>query len=123
MGSELAHFEIPAENPEVIAGFYAKVLGWTFGPPMPQFNDYRAIATRVSEGAVRGGTYRKSSPEQGQLNYYLVDSIEEYNQRVSDNGGKVLLEKMSIPGYGYFSVCLDPEGNVFGMWMEDENAS
>jgi predicted enzyme related to lactoylglutathione lyase len=122
MGSELVHFMIPAEDPGRISGFYHDVLDWTIEPLSPEFPDYLAITTSDREGAVAGGMMKKMAPEQGLLNYYLVDDLEEYNAKVRGNGGQVAVEKMPVPGIGYFSVCLDPEGNPFGLWLDDENA-
>jgi predicted enzyme related to lactoylglutathione lyase len=113
---------IPAEDPGKISAFYHNVLDWTIEPVSPEFPDYLAITTSDREGAVGGGMMKKVMPAQGLLNYYLVDDLEEFNSRVRENGGQVVMEKMPIPGIGYFSVCLDPEGNPFGLWLEDESA-
>jgi uncharacterized protein len=40
-------------------------------------------------------------------------AIEE--SRVTEAGGKVMKPKMSIGEYGYISLCVDTEGNVFGL--------
>ena len=122
MGAELVHFMIPAEDPVKISGFYHAVLDWTIEPVSPEFPDYLAITTSDRKGAVGGGMMKKMMPEQGLLNYYLVDDLEEFNTKVRGNGGQVVIEKMPVPGVGYFSVCLDPEGNPFGLWLDDENA-
>jgi hypothetical protein len=29
---------------------------------------------------------------------------------------------MAVPGWGYISMCLDTEDNVFGLWQDDKNA-
>jgi predicted enzyme related to lactoylglutathione lyase len=65
----------------------------------------------------------KGTPEQVPMNYYRTDDLEAANQRVRDNGRHVLMEKMPVPAMSYFSVCLDPEGNVFGHWIDDETAT
>ncbi|MBU1670819.1 MAG: hypothetical protein KKF41_12170 [Actinobacteria bacterium] len=67
--------------------------------------------------------YKKMMPEQGPLNYYGVDDLEPFVQKVKDGGGQVVMEKMVVPGMGWFSVCLDPAGNPFGLWKEDPNAA
>jgi predicted enzyme related to lactoylglutathione lyase len=30
---------------------------------------------------------------------------------------------MPVPGMGWFSLCTDTEGNDFGLWQTDPNAS
>jgi hypothetical protein len=34
----------------------------------------------------------------------------------------VLVPKVAIPGVGWFALCLDTEGNKFGLMEEDTNA-
>ncbi len=29
---------------------------------------------------------------------------------------------MPVPGWSYLAVCFDTEGNIFGLWEENENA-
>jgi uncharacterized protein len=50
-----------------------------------------------------------------------VPSLEEFVPKVQESGGKVL-QKMPIPGVGYFATCQDTEGNIFGIIQEDRNA-
>jgi hypothetical protein len=56
------------------------------------------------------------------MNYYRTDDLEAFNQKVRDNGGTVVMEKMPVKGFGWMSVNMDPEGNPFGGWVDDENA-
>jgi predicted enzyme related to lactoylglutathione lyase len=123
MGAELVHFEIPGDDVDVLADFYAKVLGWEIGPPFEQLGGYRVIKTSDREGALGGGMYKKMMPEQGPLNYYGVDDLEPFVRKVKDGGGQVMMEKMAVPQMGWFAVCLDPAGNPFGLWKEDPNAA
>jgi len=37
-------------------------------------------------------------------------------------GGKILVPKMAVPKTGYFALCMDTEGNVFGLWENDPQA-
>lgn len=37
-------------------------------------------------------------------------------------GGKVLLDKTTVPKFGYLAMCEDTEGNTFGLWEEDAGA-
>lgn len=123
MGAEPVHFDIPADDPDRLADFYTKVLGWTIDAPQDEYDGYRMIRTSDREGSVGGGMYKKMAPEQAGINYYGVDSIEETVGLVRENGGQVVMEMMTVPKMGYFAVLLDPEGNPFGLWIEDENAA
>lgn len=122
MEGDLVHFDIPAKDIDRLSNFYRNVLGWKTTAP-GGFEDYLEIETSDGENAVGGGMSKKVMPQQTVINYYDVESVEETNERVRANGGEVIVEKMSVPGFGYLSVCADPEGNPFGSWLEDPNAA
>lgn len=125
MPGKLVHFDIPVDDVEKMAGFYRAVLGWKIEPYGPEFAGYNMIdPTPGDDSEVKGGMGAKGiAPEQVPMNYYQSDDLEVTNQLVRDSGGQVLMERMTVPTMGYFSVCLDPEGNVFGNWVEDESAT
>jgi predicted enzyme related to lactoylglutathione lyase len=126
MPGELVHFDIVADDVAKIVDFYKAVMGWE----MEQFPgaeggmEYWLIKPAGDDmSAVGGGIGKKQMPEQTNINYYnAMGGLEAFNQRVKDKGGKVMMEKMPVPGMGYFSVCVDPEGNAFGGWVEDKEA-
>lgn len=122
MGADLVHFDIPAESIEALSEFYGAVLGWRFESP-GGFDDYRLIFTSEREGAPGGGMHKKELPQETVINYYEVDSISDYTARVKENGGQVVMDEMPVPGFGYLAVCLDPEGNPFGLWVTEEGES
>ena len=76
--SRVVHFEIPADNPERIAEFYNKVLGWDIqkweGPV-----DYWLISNgNDSEPGIHGGIARKKDrPASGVLVTAQVDSVDD----------------------------------------------
>jgi predicted enzyme related to lactoylglutathione lyase len=41
-----------------------------------------------------------------------VDSFDEYAKKIEKEGGKMLTEKMNIPGIGIMATFQDTEGNV-----------
>jgi uncharacterized protein len=59
---------------------------------------------------------KRKDPQQPNLNYIGVPSIDEYSKKVNELGGKVVMPKTEIPGYGYFAVCMDTEKNAFALW-------
>jgi hypothetical protein len=54
--------------------------------------------------------------------YIGVNNIDEYNQKIVQLGGKIVLPRTPVPGWGYLSTCMDTEGNAFGLWQEDKKA-
>jgi hypothetical protein len=43
-------------------------------------------------------------------------------KQVQHLGGKLISEKMAVPGMGFLANCIDTEGNAFGLWEENTQA-
>ena len=71
------------------------------------------------ERGIDGGLMKKSNNLPAMRNVIDVTSIEEYSEKVSSKGGKLLMPKTEIPGVGFFALFEDMEGNVFGMMQEN----
>jgi hypothetical protein len=119
----IVHFEIPARDVEKLRKFYAGAFGWKMQKwegPM----EYWTIET-VPMGekgmpirrGVNGGMYKKEKPEQIPLNYYAVESVDEYVKKIKTMGGKIIQPKMEVTGMGWEALAADPEGNVFGIFQ------
>ena len=50
------------------------------------------------------------------LVYLACDDCSIEESRIANNGGKVQQTKMSIGEYGFVSLALDTEGNMFGLY-------
>ena len=118
----IAHFDLPADEPERAKGFYEKLFGWKF-ISLPGM-DYYLIETEYPDGrkGVGGGMGKRTEPDERILNYIGVDSVDDGLKKVIDLGGKVVRPKMPVPGWGWLAVCTDTEGNRFGLWEEDKDA-
>jgi predicted enzyme related to lactoylglutathione lyase len=51
-----------------------------------------------------------------------VPDIDKYLIQIQKHGGKVTMEKRSIPGVGWLAYCLDTEKNIFGIMQSDMSA-
>ena len=51
----------------------------------------------------------------GTLVYFSVDDCAVEQARVEAAGGKVLRAKFSIGPFGWVTMCMDTEGNTFGL--------
>jgi predicted enzyme related to lactoylglutathione lyase len=49
---------------------------------------------------------RRNSQQQGITNYIDFKSIDEYSVKVERLGGKVVLQKIPVPGMGYLQYVL-----------------
>jgi predicted enzyme related to lactoylglutathione lyase len=132
----IVHFEIPANDIERAKKFYNDLFGWKIekwpgtddsqltsaatGQPM----EYWLITTTDDKGnkALGGGMMKRQMPEHKVTNYIGVKSVDEYKSKVEKLGGKVLAPKHTVPGMGYFALCLDTENNPFAIWESNESA-
>ena len=64
-----------------------------------------ALVKRPGAEPVAGGT----------IVYFGVQDCAVEESRVEGAGGKVINPKMSIGEHGFVSVCMDTEGNLFGL--------
>jgi uncharacterized protein len=123
MGGRVSHFEITADDPERAAEFYRKAFGWDFTDYGGPFKYLLAATGPKDQVGIDGAIMPRSDKKQAVINTITVDRWEEGARSVSEAGGKVLTEKDAVPGQGYFAYCRDTEGNVFGIFQADPNAS
>jgi uncharacterized protein len=117
MGQPVVHWELWSEDPAQIADFYQKVFGWTIRT-IPELN-YRLVETG-GEGGINGGIMKpQRGPWPGKLAFYIdVDDLEEYSRKIQQAGGRMVVEKVDVPGVGQLALFEDPDGRVLGMWKQ-----
>ena len=119
MAGEMVHVEIPAGDTAKAREFWGGLFGWQFqayeGSPseyhMTRFSDTQGGAIMEADGDKRGPRV-----------YFGVDDINAANQRVGELGGQSG-DAMPVPGMGWFSISKDSEGNEFGLWQNDPDAT
>jgi predicted enzyme related to lactoylglutathione lyase len=118
----VVHFEIPADDVERARKFYSTLFGWKIEKAEVKKDgdsmDYWMISTSgvSNDKSLGGGIMKRQDPQQPNLNYIGVDSIDEYSRKIGELGGKVVMPKTEISDYGYFAVCMDTENNAFALW-------
>jgi predicted enzyme related to lactoylglutathione lyase len=119
----IVHFDIGSDDPQRARKFYEALFGWKMEIP-PGMTDYYLIETRDLEGkpGVGGGLGKRGEPGQRITSYIGVSSIDEYVAKVEQLGGRVVVPRTAVPGWGYLAACFDTEDNMFGLWQEDRNA-
>jgi predicted enzyme related to lactoylglutathione lyase len=123
MPHTIVHFEIPADDPDKLAAFYGELFGWKV-EKLPGQAEYWSVETvavdehgRPKEPGVNGGMMRRVAPQQMPINYISVDSVDEAVARAQSLGATVVVEKMQIPGVGWFAQLADPQGNPFAVFQ------
>jgi uncharacterized protein len=117
----IIHFEMPAEDGERARKFYESAFGWQTTPLGPEAGDFILAFTIETDektrmpkkrGAINGGFYKKTNPNDPVRLTILVDDIWEAMKKVEGAGGKVLGEPFELPGVGLFASFIDTEGNL-----------
>ena len=119
----IVHFDVPAEDLKRAKIFYEKLFEWKI-EPVPGPMEYYNIVTKDENGkeGIGGGMGKRGQPDQKITNYIGVSSIDEYVKKVQDLGGRIIMPKTTIPGFGYLATFLDSEGNTLGLWETDSSA-
>ena len=131
MSHGVVHFEIPADDPDKLSSFYTSLFGWQINKVPMEGGDYwitQTVATNeqgmpTEPGSINGGIYKRTAPDQRPMNYVNVESVDEYVTKAKSLGATVTLEKMPIPGMGYFAQIVDPQGNTLGLYQNDQSAA
>ncbi|OGF98560.1 MAG: hypothetical protein A2Z86_09795 [Candidatus Glassbacteria bacterium GWA2_58_10] len=115
----ICYFEVPADNLERARHFYNKLFGWEFSEMSMGHAPYFTIKT---PDGISGGLMSRKDKSQGITNYIEVGSISDYVNKAKTLGGKVVVDRTTLPGMGHFALIQDPENNVVGLWQIDPQA-
>ena len=125
--SNIAYFEVPADDLKRAKKFYTEILGWEFNPSqVPNIPvEYWNISTGKSakDTLNMGGLYQRKEPSSRILMYAVVDDIDAALQKVEKLGGKVLSPKISLDTVGNLVTVIDSEGNLIGLWERAKHAA
>ncbi len=83
----------------------SSVIMKSFPTDMTAYGAGGALVKRAGADPVTGGT----------IVYFGTEDCAIEQSRVVNAGGKVIKPKMSIGEFGWVSVCMDTEGNLFGL--------
>ena len=122
--NSVVHFEMPYDDRERMAKFYATAFGWQTQMLGADMGNYVLATTAESDangpkkpGAINGGFYARNPdwPAQHPSIVIAVDDIGAAMKSVTKAGGSVLGEPMDIPGVGKYVSFNDTEGNRVSM--------
>jgi len=119
MAGKLVHFEIPAQDAARARSFWSGVFGWKFGDSAMPDMEYYMVQTSSDQG---GAVYPQQEGERGPIVYFDTDDIDKTIAKARELGGKAD-DKQPIPHVGWFSRCVDTEGNEFSLFQSDESVA
>jgi uncharacterized protein len=125
------HFEMPAKDNERVRKFYESVFGWQVTQLGPDTEDFLLVFTTETDetnrmpkklGAINGGFYKRTKPDEQTKITILVDDIHEVVKSVKAAGGKFLAgtrgEVDEVPDVGLFATFQDTEGNMVTIYED-----
>ena len=117
----VVHFEMPYDDQERVAKFYASAFGWQTQALGEEMGYYVLVTTAEADeqgtprerGRINGGLFpkREDWPAQYPNVVIAVDDIRGSMDKVRRAGGEILGEPMEIPGVGQYISFMDTEGN------------
>lgn len=117
----VVHFEMPAQDRNRMAVFYANAFGWKTRMLGEDMGNYVVVQTTETDedgmiqnpGAINGGFYPKNeeAPDQHPSLVIGVEDIHEAMDNIMAAGGTLLGEPVEIQGYGWYVSFYDSEGN------------
>ena len=121
----VVHFEMPYENRERVVMFYQSAFGWKIELLGEEMGNYVVATTAEHDarpgapaGAIGGGFFPKSASDPGAAVPSVVIAVDDLRAcmaKVTDAGGKLVGEPMTIPGIGEYIAIVDTEGNRVGL--------
>ncbi|MBC7310649.1 MAG: VOC family protein [Actinomycetales bacterium] len=110
---DITHIDIPVSDLEQAKAFYSQVFGWQISAP-PGFEDYPMwhAPNKISGGGLAPRSEGFTQPR----SYVEVDSIDETLAKVTQIGGRVLMEKSPISDTSWWAIFADPDGNEVGLY-------
>ncbi len=114
MANPFVHIELQTQDIDKSKKFYASMFDWKL-EEIPGM-DYTMI--NVGEGT-GGGMMKRPVPgiPDNWLPYVLVDDVAASTKKARALGATIARDVTEIPGFGWFSVILDPTGAAFGLWQ------
>lgn len=114
----IVHVEIAAADSDAQKAFYSALLGWEINEvPMGDDFTYTMFNTGTDTNVALSPVGEGMEPGDVLL-YFRSDDLDADMARVSELGGKVILPRQEVPGFGALSMFLDPTGNRVAFWQD-----
>jgi predicted enzyme related to lactoylglutathione lyase len=106
--------DLTTNDLEGAKSFYSALFGWEYEHHDTDTGPY-ALASQKGEAAT--GMF----PGQGDVTsvwttYIAVDDVDAAAKRISEEGGRILMEPLDVTDTARMAIASDPTGAVFGIW-------
>ena len=124
---KVVHFELPFDDAARANKFYADVFGWESSKFEGGPEEYYLQQTGGDDEpyGIGGALIERAAAlnRGGTLVVLGVDDLDAYIGKVTAAGAEIVTPRTPIPGVGYFANFRDTEGNVVGMFQDDNSAT
>ncbi|HYN87556.1 MAG TPA: VOC family protein [Ardenticatenaceae bacterium] len=114
MEHPIVHIEMATINPEGASRFYAEVFGWQ----MHHYAEFDYTSFDAAPGP--GGAFPRVDNQMykpGDVLIYIgTDDIDGTLAQIQAAGGKIIVPKSEVPGFGWFAIFSDPTGSRAALW-------
>jgi predicted enzyme related to lactoylglutathione lyase len=114
MANPFVHVELATQDLAKSKKFYTALFDWK----LEEFPGMDYTIIKVGEGT-GGGMIKKPDPgiPDMWLPYILVDDVKASTQKARALGATIAKDLTEVPGRGWFSVIVDPNGAAFALWQ------
>ena len=121
------YFDLTVRDIGQARDFFESVLGWRFEKFQMPYEYYRIQAGPHGEPGIDGGIGATSDAHvaEGRPMTQVTIPVKNLDHTISlvrTHGGKVVEDKLPIPGIGWYATCAEPGGLKFGIIQADTNA-
>ena len=110
---DITHIDIPVSDLAQATQFYSGLFGWQIAE-LPGFEGYPMW--QAPNGISGGGLAPRGDGFDQPRSYVVVDSIDETLAKVTEQGGRVVMERQPISETSWWAIFEDPDGNVVGLY-------
>ena len=112
-----AWVDLSSSDPEASRKFYSSLFGWDIQvSPDPQYGGY-SMAEDAGVGLAGIGPKMDPNAPTAWSLYIGTDDAAALAQRISDNGGKVVMAPFDVGDQGKMAVFQDPAGAFISCWQ------
>ncbi|MDI3406027.1 VOC family protein [Streptomyces cavernicola] len=102
--------------------FYGELLGWTFDEGSPEFGGYTQAHSNGKAVAAVVPQLPEMAGQPAAWNFYFASSdVAATAERITANGGKLLMEPMAVGEFGTMVTAQDPSGVHFSVWQAGQH--